>query len=125
VQLLQSGGVVADDALLIRAWNEIGDYYAERHKWANAVQYYLQAKNFEQLAECYYISLCFCFQNFFFFFFFFPVTFTFVLVFSFFYFFISVYFAINGIDIRRCWKTILHCKSWLHIYVKAIHYSKI
>ena len=56
MQLLQSGGVVADDALLVRAWNEIGDYYAERHKWANAVQYYLQAKNFEQLAECYYVS---------------------------------------------------------------------
>lgn len=55
--MLQSGGVVADDALLIRAWNEIGDYYAERHKWANAVQYYLQSKNFEQLAECYYVSL--------------------------------------------------------------------
>jgi WD repeat-containing protein 35 len=31
VQLLQSGG--GDDALLNRAWNEIGDYYAERYKW--------------------------------------------------------------------------------------------
>lgn len=53
VQLLQSGG--GDDALLNRAWNEIGDYYAERYKWAAALQYYVQAKNYAKLAECYYI----------------------------------------------------------------------
>jgi WD repeat-containing protein 35 len=31
VQLLQSGG--GDDVLLTKAWNQIGDYYAERFKW--------------------------------------------------------------------------------------------
>lgn len=74
-QLLQSGS--GDDSLLTRAWNEIGDYYAERYKWfsrmknaifthplirANAVQYYSQAKNYEKLAECYYIlEVVYCF----------------------------------------------------------------
>eukprot|EP00002_Diphylleia_rotans_P007172 TRINITY_DN1668_c0_g1_i5.p1 TRINITY_DN1668_c0_g1~~TRINITY_DN1668_c0_g1_i5.p1 ORF type:complete len:840 (+),score=196.96 TRINITY_DN1668_c0_g1_i5:209-2728(+) len=31
VQLLQSGG--GEDTLMKRAWNEIGDYYADRQKW--------------------------------------------------------------------------------------------
>eukprot|EP01116_Phalansterium_solitarium_P021577 TRINITY_DN6773_c0_g1_i3.p1 TRINITY_DN6773_c0_g1~~TRINITY_DN6773_c0_g1_i3.p1 ORF type:complete len:1019 (-),score=496.25 TRINITY_DN6773_c0_g1_i3:92-3148(-) len=53
VQLLQSGG--GDDHLLGKAWNNIGDYYAERYKWASAVQYYAQAKNYERLAHCYYV----------------------------------------------------------------------
>eukprot|EP00727_Mastigamoeba_balamuthi_P004271 m51a1_g13841 hypothetical protein (1211) ;mRNA; r:520608-525261 len=52
VQLLQSG-TGGDDTLLARAWNEIGDYYSERHKYAQAVQYYSQAGNLKSLAECY------------------------------------------------------------------------
>lgn len=53
VQLLQAGG--GDDVLLNKAWNQIGNYYAERYKWASAVQYYQQAKNYEKLIECFYI----------------------------------------------------------------------
>lgn len=33
VQQLQSGGGGGDDAMLKKAWNQIGDYYAERFKW--------------------------------------------------------------------------------------------
>lgn len=33
------------------AQDRIGDYYADRQKWAKAVQYYGQAKNYEKLVE--------------------------------------------------------------------------
>jgi len=52
VQLVQSGG--GDDRILTAAWQHIGDYYADRLKWAKAVQYYTQAKNLVKMAECYY-----------------------------------------------------------------------
>jgi WD repeat-containing protein 35 len=32
VQLIKSGGG-ADDVLMERSWNCIGDYYYERHRW--------------------------------------------------------------------------------------------
>ncbi|KAG1659041.1 hypothetical protein FOA52_010881, partial [Chlamydomonas sp. UWO 241] len=35
----ESGG---DDSLLLHAWNKIGEYYSDRHKWAKAAQYYAQ-----------------------------------------------------------------------------------
>eukprot|EP00057_Strongylocentrotus_purpuratus_P012812 XP_011667286.1 PREDICTED: WD repeat-containing protein 35 isoform X1 [Strongylocentrotus purpuratus] len=54
VQLLKSGGG-GDDVQMQQAWNAIGDYYADRQKWANAVTYYLQGNNQERLAECYYM----------------------------------------------------------------------
>jgi WD repeat-containing protein 35 len=54
VQLLKTGGDGGDDALLERAWNAIGDYYADRQKWSNAVTYYVQGRNQARLAECYY-----------------------------------------------------------------------
>lgn len=44
-----------DDQLLEQAWNAIGDYYADRQKWQNAVTYYVQGRNQERLAECYYM----------------------------------------------------------------------
>eukprot|EP00163_Fabomonas_tropica_P007371 TRINITY_DN1709_c0_g1_i2.p1 TRINITY_DN1709_c0_g1~~TRINITY_DN1709_c0_g1_i2.p1 ORF type:complete len:1180 (-),score=292.10 TRINITY_DN1709_c0_g1_i2:85-3624(-) len=53
VQLVQSGG--GDDELLLRAWKEIGDYFADRQKWAKAMQYYALAKDSAKLAECYYV----------------------------------------------------------------------
>jgi WD repeat-containing protein 35 len=53
VQLLQSGA--GDDDALTLAWNRIGDYYADRQKWAKAAQYYTQAKNMGALVECLYI----------------------------------------------------------------------
>lgn len=55
VHLLKTGGGGGDDTLLMKAWNNIGDYYAERHKWQHALSYYLQGKNQEKLAECYYM----------------------------------------------------------------------
>ncbi|XP_039604109.1 WD repeat-containing protein 35 isoform X1 [Polypterus senegalus] len=55
VQLLKSGSGDSDDTLLEQAYNAIGDYFADRQKWMNAVQYYLQGQNQERLAECYYM----------------------------------------------------------------------
>lgn len=51
VELYVSG----DDQLLEQAWNAIGDYYADRQKWQNAVTYYVQGRNQARLAECYYM----------------------------------------------------------------------
>ncbi|XP_030575104.1 WD repeat-containing protein 35 isoform X3 [Archocentrus centrarchus] len=53
--LLKSGSGDSDDALLEQANNAIGDYYADRQKWVSAVQYYVQGRNQERLAECYYM----------------------------------------------------------------------
>ncbi|XP_033121645.1 WD repeat-containing protein 35-like isoform X2 [Anneissia japonica] len=54
VQLLKSGGG-GDDTQLELAWNAIGDYFADRQKWQQAVTYYVQGRNQERLAECYYM----------------------------------------------------------------------
>jgi len=54
VQLLKSGSA-GDDKLLEKAWNCIGDYYADRQKWQKAVTYYVEGRNQERLAECYYM----------------------------------------------------------------------
>uniref|UniRef100_A0A8C8AQ89 WD repeat-containing protein 35 n=1 Tax=Otus sunia TaxID=257818 RepID=A0A8C8AQ89_9STRI len=55
LQLLKTGSGGSDDALLEQAYNAIGDYFADRQKWLNAVQYYVQGRNQERLAECYYM----------------------------------------------------------------------
>ncbi|XP_063039587.1 WD repeat-containing protein 35 isoform X2 [Engraulis encrasicolus] len=55
LQLLKTGSGDSDDALLEQAYNAIGDYFADRQKWVNAVQYYLQGRKQERLAECYYM----------------------------------------------------------------------
>ncbi|XP_075964142.1 WD repeat-containing protein 35 [Anarhichas minor] len=55
LQLLKTGSGDCDDTLLEQAYNAIGDYFADRQKWVNAVQYYLQGRNQERLAECYYM----------------------------------------------------------------------
>ncbi|XP_056151968.1 WD repeat-containing protein 35 [Lampris incognitus] len=55
LQLLKTGSGDCDDTLLEQAHNAIGDYFADRQKWVNAVQYYLQGRNQERLAECYYM----------------------------------------------------------------------
>ncbi|XP_062462356.1 WD repeat-containing protein 35 isoform X3 [Pezoporus occidentalis] len=55
LQLLKTGSGDSDDALLEQAYNAIGDYFADRQKWLNAVQYYVQGRNQERLAECYYM----------------------------------------------------------------------
>ncbi|KAL5040558.1 hypothetical protein RTP6_007573 [Batrachochytrium dendrobatidis] len=54
VQLIKGGGG-CDDQLLEKAWNHIGDYYYDKQRWAQAVTYYSQGKNYSRLAECYYI----------------------------------------------------------------------
>ena len=33
---------------------KVGNYFAERHKWEEAVQYYEKASNTEKLVQCYY-----------------------------------------------------------------------
>ncbi|KAF6107088.1 WD repeat domain 35 [Phyllostomus discolor] len=55
LQLLKTGSGDADDSLLEQAHNAVGDYFADRQKWLNAVQYYVQGRNQERLAECYYM----------------------------------------------------------------------
>ncbi|KAM4772218.1 WD repeat-containing protein 35 [Rhinophrynus dorsalis] len=55
LQLLRQGSGDSDDALQEQAYNAIGDYFADRQKWVNAVQYYVQGRNQERLAECYYM----------------------------------------------------------------------
>ncbi|XP_057598538.1 WD repeat-containing protein 35 isoform X2 [Hippopotamus amphibius kiboko] len=55
LQILKTGSGDADDSLLEQAHNAIGDYFADRQKWLNAVQYYVQGRNQERLAECYYM----------------------------------------------------------------------
>uniref|UniRef100_A0A3Q2CBS3 WD repeat-containing protein 35 n=1 Tax=Cyprinodon variegatus TaxID=28743 RepID=A0A3Q2CBS3_CYPVA len=53
-QLLKSGSGDCDDALLQQAYNGIGDYYADRQKWGEAVRSYRMGRNQERLADCYY-----------------------------------------------------------------------
>ncbi len=56
-QLLRSGvgsGSAGNDAEMEEAWNRIGDHYAERHKWEEAVQHYEKARNVAKLVQCYY-----------------------------------------------------------------------
>jgi WD repeat-containing protein 35 len=31
-----------DDTQLVNAWNKIGQYYSDRHKWSKAAQFYAQ-----------------------------------------------------------------------------------
>jgi WD repeat-containing protein 35 len=44
-----------DDDTLRVAWNNIGQYFADRQKWTKAVAYFAQAKNLEGLVNCFYI----------------------------------------------------------------------
>ena len=53
--LLINALTTGTDSQLEEAYNEIGDYYMERQKWSQAVQYYTQGRNYVKLAECYYI----------------------------------------------------------------------
>jgi WD repeat-containing protein 35 len=53
VQLIQSGA--GDDSLLNEAYNNIGDYYADRQKWVKAYKFYAKAKNLKQMVSCAYI----------------------------------------------------------------------
>jgi WD repeat-containing protein 35 len=52
VQLLQTGG--GNDQLAREAWDQIGNFYADRMKWKKAAQYFQLSRNINALAECYY-----------------------------------------------------------------------
>jgi WD repeat-containing protein 35 len=54
VQLIKLGGG-GDDVLLEKAWNQIGDYYYDRQRWAQAITYYSQGRNVDRLVEVYHI----------------------------------------------------------------------
>uniref|UniRef100_A0A915PI34 WD repeat-containing protein 35 n=1 Tax=Setaria digitata TaxID=48799 RepID=A0A915PI34_9BILA len=53
MEILQTSSQPGDDELLRKAWNHVGDYYAERQKWKQAESYYEKADNHEQLIRCY------------------------------------------------------------------------
>ncbi|KAK7198454.1 putative intraflagellar transport protein D4 [Novymonas esmeraldas] len=53
VRLVQEGG--GDEALLLQAWENIGDHYADRQKWSKAAQYYTQCRHYRKLAHVFYI----------------------------------------------------------------------
>uniref|UniRef100_A0A0P4W8W7 WD repeat-containing protein 35 n=1 Tax=Scylla olivacea TaxID=85551 RepID=A0A0P4W8W7_SCYOL len=52
-QLLKSGSF-GDDVQMEEALNNIGHYYADRHKWDDAVKQFEAAHNHEMLSRCYY-----------------------------------------------------------------------
>lgn len=45
---------VTSDALVIEAYNNIGDYYRDRFQWKKAAECYQLSSNFSRLAETYY-----------------------------------------------------------------------
>ncbi len=53
--LIGSALISGSDAQLEEAYNEIGEYYAERQKYETAVKYFILGRNVEKQAECYYI----------------------------------------------------------------------
>ena len=52
IQLIESGA--GNDEMLKRAHKNLGDYSAERQKWAKAAKYFKLAHDFESLANAYY-----------------------------------------------------------------------
>jgi len=47
----ETGG---DDSQLVNAWNKIGQYYSDRHKWVKAAEYYTQVSR----QPAYRLSTC-------------------------------------------------------------------
>lgn len=56
MEILQQNNIPGDDDLLKKAWNHVGDYYAERQNWKQAESYYEKAGNHEQLFRCYLMN---------------------------------------------------------------------
>nr|CCC90607.1 unnamed protein product [Trypanosoma congolense IL3000] len=54
VQLVQEGG--GDESHMKRAWENIGDFYADRQKWTKAAQYYSQSQNRHKLAHILFLQ---------------------------------------------------------------------
>uniref|UniRef100_A0AC35FT61 WD repeat-containing protein 35 n=1 Tax=Panagrolaimus sp. PS1159 TaxID=55785 RepID=A0AC35FT61_9BILA len=53
LKLLQTSGASNSDALMIEAWKEVGDWFAERQKWAMAAKHYASGNHFDELVDCY------------------------------------------------------------------------
>jgi WD repeat-containing protein 35 len=52
VALIEQGA--GSDAALTKAYKNLGDYSAERQKWAKACKYYKMANDYENLTYAYY-----------------------------------------------------------------------
>lgn len=52
VQLLEQGA--GNDEMLKKAYKNLGDYQAERQRWAKAAKYFNLAQDYESLANAYY-----------------------------------------------------------------------
>ncbi|CAG9463207.1 unnamed protein product [Pedinophyceae sp. YPF-701] len=55
VEKMVSAGY-GDDTLLAKAKNQLGEYYFDRSRWADAAKLYAQAKNSERLAETFFLT---------------------------------------------------------------------
>uniref|UniRef100_A0A1I8HZR4 WD_REPEATS_REGION domain-containing protein n=1 Tax=Macrostomum lignano TaxID=282301 RepID=A0A1I8HZR4_9PLAT len=55
VQLVKSSTGAGTDAVLMEAWEALGDHYSDRQSWQLAIDYYAQAQKEEKLAESYYL----------------------------------------------------------------------
>uniref|UniRef100_A0A914PNJ9 Uncharacterized protein n=1 Tax=Panagrolaimus davidi TaxID=227884 RepID=A0A914PNJ9_9BILA len=53
LKLLQTSNASNSDALMIEAWKEVGDWFAERQKWAMAAKHYASGNHFDELLDCY------------------------------------------------------------------------
>ncbi|PWU89489.1 putative intraflagellar transport protein 122B [Trypanosoma cruzi] len=54
VQLVQEGG--GDESHMQKAWENIGDFYADRQKWTKASQYYTQCRQLHKLAHILFLQ---------------------------------------------------------------------
>lgn len=52
VDLLRTGG--GSDLQVKEAWDRIGEQHADKFQWKKAVQYFVQSRNVDRLAECHY-----------------------------------------------------------------------
>lgn len=53
VQLVQEGG--GDETHMRKAWENIGDFYADRQKWTKASQYYTQCRQLHKLSHTFFM----------------------------------------------------------------------
>nr|CAD7203908.1 unnamed protein product [Timema douglasi] len=54
VQLMKMGKG-GSDVLMEEAWNNIGDFFADRQNWSDAREYYEKGHNLKKCVECYYM----------------------------------------------------------------------
>ncbi|VDN58829.1 unnamed protein product [Dracunculus medinensis] len=56
MEIVQRRTEPGDDELLKKAWNHVGDYYAERQNWSKASKYFENCENYEKLAQCHLMN---------------------------------------------------------------------